>query len=395
MINGEIYIRGDKSISHRILMLSSIISNTVIISNISKCQDVESTIDCLEKCGASIIISNSNICVNSSELINPNEELNCGNSGTTLRLMLGLLAGKGIEAIFVGDSSLSKRPMDRVIRPLSSMGANIISNKTLFPIKLLKSELSTVSYILDVPSAQVKSSILLSDFKNIVIDNYKTRDHTERMIEYIKLFNASDDIYYSVPGDISSASFFIVLALICPNSKIIIKDVLYNKTRNGILDVLENMNAKIDIRNVRDCNGEFICDIFVSYSPNLISTELDCNIYSNIIDEIPIFAAAAVFANGETIIKNAQELKYKESDRLDAIFTNLKNMGIKINKIKNGLIINGRNMYNTINIDSDDHRIIMMIEVLNIAREGKGALQFKNEVSISFPEFYEILDRCI
>ena len=395
MINGEIYIGGDKSISHRILMLSSIISNKVIISNISKCRDVESTIDCLQKCGASIMMFNSDICINSSKLINPNEELNCGNSGTTLRLMLGLLAGKGIKAIFVGDSSLSKRPMGRVIRPLALMGANITSNKALLPIKLLESELSTISYILDVPSAQVKSSILLSDFKNIVIDNYKTRDHTERMIKYIKLFTASDDIYYSVPGDISSASFFIVLALICPNSKIVIKDMLFNKTRNGILDILDKMNAKIDIRNVRDCNGEFICDIFVSYSPNLISVELDCNIYNNMIDEIPILAAAAVFANGETIIKNAQELKYKESNRLDAIFINLKNMGIKIKKIKNGLIIKGKSMYNTINIDSDDHRIIMMIEVLNIVRGGKGALQFKNEVNISFPEFYEILDRCI
>ena len=389
-----INIKGDKSITHRIIMLSSIISNDIIIKNPSNCIDVLSTIDVLNLCGANIIINNNEITNNSKIYKNPNSVLDCGNSGTTARLLIGLLFGMGISATIDGDSSLRSRPMDRVLDPLESMNLKYKSLNKKLPLHLHSSKLNpTNSYTLKVPSAQVKSSILFASFNNPVkiIDKFGTRDHTERMFKFFKN-NKEHKIEYIVPGDISNAAFIICAGIFIKDSNFLIKNVLFNESRNGFITVLKKMNADIFFKNITEIQNEKVCDILVRYNPNLIPYQVSDNIIVKMIDEIPILAVVYCFVNFKTSLSNLSELRIKESDRISEICSHLNRGNVDIIEKNESLYINpNKKLYNTINITSKDHRIIMACEVFNLIISKRISEKQHSEVDISFPDFYKII----
>ena len=389
-----INIKGDKSITHRIIMLSSIISNDIIIKNPSNCIDVLSTIDVLNLCGANIIINNNEITNNSKIYKNPNSVLDCGNSGTTARLLIGLLFGMGISATIDGDSSLRSRPMDRVLDPLESMNLKYKSLNKKLPVHLHSSKLNpTNSYTLKVPSAQVKSSILFASFNNPVkiIDKFGTRDHTERMFKFFKN-NKEHKIEYIVPGDISNAAFIICAGIFIKDSNFLIKNVLFNESRNGFITVLKKMNADIFFKNITEIQNEKVCDILVRYNPNLIPYQVSDNIIVKMIDEIPILAVVYCFVNFKTSLSNLSELRIKESDRISEICSHLNRGNVDIIEKNESLYINpDKKLYNTINITSKDHRIIMACEVFNLIISKRISEKQHSEVDISFPDFYKII----
>jgi len=389
-----INIKGDKSITHRIIMLSSIISNDIIIKNPSNCIDVLSTIDVLNLCGANIIVNNNEIANNSKIYKNPNSVLDCGNSGTTARLLIGLLFGMGISATIDGDSSLRSRPMDRVLDPLESMNLKYKSLNKKLPVHLHSSKLNpTNSYTLKVPSAQVKSSILFASFNNPVkiIDKFGTRDHTERMFKFFKN-NKEHKIEYIVPGDISNAAFIICAGIFIKDSNFLIKNVLFNESRNGFITVLKKMNADIFFKNITEIQNEKVCDILVRYNPNLIPYQVSDNIIVKMIDEIPILAVVYCFVNFKTSLSNLSELRIKESDRISEICSHLNRANVDIIEKNESLYINpNKKLYNTINITSKDHRIIMACEVFNLIISKRISEKQHSEVDISFPDFYKII----
>ena len=393
-----INIKGDKSITHRVIMLSSIISNDIIIKNPSNCIDVLSTIDVLNLCGANIIINNNEITNNSKIYKNPNSVLDCGNSGTTARLLIGLLFGMGISATIDGDSSLRSRPMDRVLDPLESMNLKYKSLNKKLPVHLHSSKLNpTNSYTLKVPSAQVKSSILFASFNNPVkiIDKFGTRDHTERMFKFFKN-NKEHRIEYFVPGDISNAAFIICAGIFIKDSNFLIKNVLFNESRNGFINVLKKMNADIFFKNVTEIQNEKVCDILVRYNPNLIPYQVSNNIIVKMIDEIPILAVVYCFVNFKTSLSNLSELRIKESDRISEICSHLNRGNVDIVEKNESLYINpNKKLYNTINITSKDHRIIMACEVFNLIISKKISKKQYSEVDISFPDFYKIISNLV
>lgn len=389
-----INIKGDKSITHRIIMLSSIISNDIIIKNPSNCIDVLSTIDVLNLCGANIIINNNEITNNSKIYKNPNSVLDCGNSGTTARLLIGLLFGMGISATIDGDSSLRSRPMDRVLDPLESMNLKYKSLNKKLPLHLHSSKLNPISsYTLKVPSAQVKSSILFASFNNPVkiIDKFGTRDHTERMFKFFKN-NKEHKIEYIVPGDISNAAFIICAGIFIKDSNFLIKNVLFNESRNGFITVLKKMNADIFFKNITEIQNEKVCDILVRFNPNLIPYQVSDNIIVKMIDEIPILAVVYCFVNFKTSLSNLSELRIKESDRISEICSHLNRGNVDIIEKNESLYINpNKKLYNTINITSKDHRIIMACEVFNLIISKRISEKQHSEVDISFPDFYKII----
>ena len=393
-----INIKGDKSITHRIIMLSSIISNDIIIKNPSNCIDVLSTIDALNLCGANIIINNNEITNNSKIHKNPSTVLDCGNSGTTARLLIGLLFGMGISATIDGDSSLRSRPMDRVLDPLESMNLKYQSLNKKLPIHLYSSKLNPAnSYTLKVASAQVKSSILFASFNNPVkiIDKFGTRDHTERMFKFFKN-NKQHKIEYIVPGDISNAAFIICAGIFIKDSNFLIKNVLFNESRNGFINVLKKMNADIFFKNVTEIQNEKVCDILVRYNPNLIPYQVSDNIIVKMIDEIPILAVVYCFVNFKTSLSNLSELRIKESDRISEICSHLNRGNVDIIEKNESLYINpDKKLYNTINITSKDHRIIMACEVFNLIISKKISKKQHSEVDISFPDFYKIISNLV
>ena len=397
MIKGNIYLKGDKSVSHRILMMAAISRGLIIkINNLSNSDDVLTTMACLSDCGALIENSKTEILVKGVELQDPSKVLHCKNSGTTARLLIGLLAGQGINACIEGDNSLMNRPMNRIIKPLKQMGLIINHTNGLLPIQIRKSKLNKIKYTLDVPSAQVKSSLLFAGIntKIDIIDSFGTRDHTERVMKYFKINNKSNNgISFTIPGDISSASFLITATLLIPNSVLTIRKILNNKTRNGFINTCKKMGGKINKDNLIELNCENACDITIKYSKLLEPINIDCIEDVNIIDEIPAFCVLAAYSPGKSKIVNAGELKVKESNRLDEIYNYLKLIGVNIDKINNGLIIKGKNkLYNTIECKSLDHRIIMMVEIFNLINGGAGLLSYDPKVNISFPDFYKILN---
>ena len=398
MIKGKIYLKGDKSISHRILMMASISKGIITkINNLSNSVDVLTTIKCLVACGTLITENEDSVLVEGREMYDPLKVLNCQNSGTTARLLIGLLAGQGINADFIGDKSLTNRPMNRIIMPLRKMGLNITNDNGFLPIKIQKSILNKIKYTLQVPSAQVKSSLLFAGIntKIDISDPFSTRDHTERIVDYFnKNTKTNKNILFSIPGDISSASFLIAASILIPRSFLTIKEVLNNQTRNGFIDTCKKMGGIIIKDNLVKLNCENVCDITIKHSYHLKSETIDCTLDVNIIDEIPAFCILAAYANGESKIINASELKLKESNRLDEIYYYLTQMGINIHKIENGLIINGKDiLYNTIECNSKDHRIIMMVDIFNLINGGIDMLSYNKNVDISFPDFYKIIKK--
>jgi 3-phosphoshikimate 1-carboxyvinyltransferase len=416
-LNGEIICPGDKSISQRILILGSLLNCDMEISGFLDANDPNSTLNALNEIGASIKKSGSKVILCKRELpfIKPSQNLDLGNSGTGMRLMIGLISGLGINATLVGDSSLSKRPMSRVIKPLKEMGAKIESNEGKSPIEIIESNISSeFEYKMPIASAQVKSSLILASLSSnnsiTIIEPKITRDHTERMIEYfggsvthsndesgrIKVNNnklTSKDSY-EIVGDFSSAAFVIVATLISKESKVVIKNVGLNPSRCGLLEILVLMGANIEIRNQKITCNEESGDIFVK-SSYLNGIDVPEDIIPNIIDEIPILSIAAAFAKGTTSIKNASELRVKESDRLEAISDGLKKLNIRHETFEDGISITGTNDLITVDeeINSfDDHRIAMSFLVAGIRSVNNIKVRDCKNIETSFPGFKDIMN---
>ncbi len=408
-IIGEIIVSGDKSISHRALMLGSLLSGESYISNLSTSKDVMSTIKCLKRCGVNISSNNMKVNIIGGELQKPEGLLDCENSGTTARLMLGILSSLNIEATLVGDKSLSKRPMNRVIEPLELMGASFNSNQGKLPITINStSKLQPIIYVMPIASAQVKSSILFASLNTIgltrVLESYNSRDHTELMLKeigvdikinnYIEITNPSlrdKCISIDVPGDPSSASFLIAAAVMIPKSSLKLKNILCNPRRIKYIDIINKMGGDISINNYKMSNGELIGDITVNYKP-LRGIIIDEDVIPQIIDEIPILSLISTQANGETIINGISELRFKESDRVHAIKVNLEAMGASVNADGDSIIINGpKILYNTTIKTYSDHRIAMTFVIAGLLTGKFNIIDDIHCIENSFPEFFSLL----
>jgi len=404
MLKGNIRLKGDKSISHRILIFAALSEGECKIKNLSTCKDVQRTANILKQCN--IAINNSEdgyTTIKGNELSSDAKQFNCGNSGSTARFMLGLLPSRGISGTLYGDESLSLRPMGRVINPLSKMNIKINNKNGMLPIEFKASESQSIDHTLEVPSAQVKTSMIFSALscnkKSYITDSFGSRDHTERILQYL---GHKDSAYYkfkiptfnyTVPGDISNAAFIISAALLIPESNITIKDTLYNKTRAGYIQILKQMGGNINVYNQREICNETVADINVKYTPKLTGVTLTEKMIVSMIDEVPILALVANFATGETVVEGAQELRYKESDRIKAVVTNLKACKANIKETKYGFIIKGPNiLYNTSINTFKDHRIAMTFEILNlILGEELNEAAKKPTINTSFPEFYKVI----
>jgi len=418
-LKGEILIPGDKSVSHRSVMFAGLCDSEVKITNFLHAADCMSTVNCMRALGVKVKELDENTLIVKGNgfhgLQEPQSIIDAENSGTTLRLMMGILAGQKFLTTFTGDASLSRRPMGRVINPLSQMGANIVGRKEnkLLPITVIpaKESLQGIDYQMPMASAQVKSAILLAGMnaegKTTVTEPYTSRDHTERMLEGfgVKLEKSGTSITISkvekmtapkeihVPGDISSAAFWLVAGSIIEDSDIILKDVGINETRTGIIDVLKAMGANIELLNVRD-EVEPIADIRVRYA-KLHGTSFGADIMPRLIDEIPIITVASMFAEGETIITGAGELRVKETDRLQVITDEFNKVCPCIKGTQDGLIITGsqrNNLQKAVCNSHNDHRIAMALAILGASGVG---IEIENSecVNISYPTFYEILTR--
>ena len=403
---------GDKSISHRALMLASLCNGQSIIKNISKGNDVFSTIECLKLCGIKIEFLNEEILVNGGTLSQPKQELNCYNSGTTARLLLGLLAGQKISATIIGDSSLSSRPMERVTIPLGLMGADIKNNNGKLPLKIETRYLIGIDYFQKVSSAQVKSALLFAGLgasgTTKISEEYLSRDHTEIMMKFLGIDIIQDNnsvliknnnlklnsFEISIPGDPSTASFFAAAALLL-NKEIILKNILLNPTRIGFFKLIEKMGAKIRYLNVKKSFGEKVGDIKV-YPSNLKSIKISESMIPSIIDELPIISILASHADGTTVLSGAKELRYKECDRIYAICYNLKNMGVKVKECPDGFIISKFDQFIGTDIKTfNDHRIAMAFSIAGLVSDGKNNLDNMDCIKISCPNFFNLLEDLI
>ncbi|MFL2709616.1 MAG: 3-phosphoshikimate 1-carboxyvinyltransferase [Gammaproteobacteria bacterium] len=417
-LSGDVNCPGDKSISQRILIIGSLLNCNMEIDGFLDAHDPNSTLDALNKIGAEIKKKGNKVFLNQRNISfkNPLSELNFGNSGTGARLMLGFISGLGLKTKLVGDSSLSKRPMSRVILPLEQMGVEIDCSKGTLPIFTTNSDIcDNFKYKMPIASAQVKSCLLLAALaskNNINIFEPKiTRDHTERMIEFfegnikygnknnigeieLKFSNLIPKNYYMVPGDFSSASFIIIATIISEDSEVLIKNVGLNKTRSGLLEVLSLMGAKIEIKNIKTQSNEKIGDIYV-VSSNLKGIDVPKDIIPNIIDEIPILSIAAAFSEGITKIRNAKELRVKESDRLNAISEGLNKLKITNEIFDDGISITGSE--NQVDPEGsinsfDDHRIAMSFLISGIKSKNGVCVDNCNNIETSFPNFKDTMN---
>ena len=414
-MNGEITIPGDKSISHRAIMLGSLADGTTEITNFLQGADCLSTIACFRQMGVSIENNTDKITIKGNGMRGlkaPAQTLDVGNSGTTTRLMSGILAAQNFTCTLNGDASIQKRPMGRIITPLSQMGADIISIKGngCAPLQINGKPLHATHYNSPVASAQVKSAVLLAglygDDVTSVTEPYVSRNHTELMLRYFGATVNTNNTTASVtpidhlsgqqiivPGDISSAAYFIVAGLIVPNSEIVIKNVGFNPTRDGILRVCKEMGANISYENKREVSGEPVADLIVR-SSSLHGTTIGGEIIPTLIDEIPAIAILACFAEGTTIIKDAQELKVKESNRIDVMVNNLSKMGADITATDDGMIIHGGKPLHGAVIDSKlDHRIAMSFAIAGLMADGETEITGAECVEISYPTFNKDLER--
>ena len=417
-INGEPLVPGDKSISHRSVIIPSISNGICEINNILKSDDVIHTINALKNMGVKIEEKDKKLIVYGNglkSLEKPKEEIYLGNSGTSARLLTGLLSSQNFDSVLTGDNSLSKRPMKRISDPLNKMNANISTSNGTLPLIIHGKSLKPIDIELKIPSAQIKSGILLASLnvngETKITENSITRDHTEKMLRsfganiQIKTINKkklikiigkkelnSKNIH--VPNDLSSSAFFIVAALINNNSFIKLKDINNNPTRNGLILALKKMGAKISFSNERLNNDENICDIEVR-SSDLNGCELGPEIADLMIDEFPILAIAASFANSPSIFRGLKELRVKESDRLELILINLQNCGVNCEVKEDNLYIYPSKNYivkNNIIRTDFDHRIAMAFAIMGLKL---GPLKIKDSDSIgtSFPNFKDEMNR--
>ena len=416
-VRGTITIPGDKSISHRALMLGAIAEGETIIEGLLLGEDPRSTAACFRAMGAQISELNSRSVtvtgVGLGNLQEPKDILDAGNSGTTMRLMLGLLASHPDRLFTVtGDSSLRSRPMSRVVKPLTQMGASIWGRQgnSLAPLAVKGQQLKPIHYHSPVASAQVKSCVLLAglmvDGKTTVTEPALSRDHSERMLRAFGATLSTDRHTHSVtltgqptlrgqkvvvPGDISSAAFWLVAGAVTPDSNLLIKNVGINPTRTGVLEALEMMEADITRENEREVAGEPVADLRVRHS-QLKACEISGDIIPRLIDEIPILAVAAAFAEGTTVVKDAAELRVKESDRLAVMATELGKMGARISELEDGLEITGGHELRGAEVNSfTDHRIAMSLAIAALNASGNTTIERAEAASISYPDFVETL----
>lgn len=411
-LRGELAVPGDKSVSHRSIMFGALANGETVITNFLPGADCLSTIACFQQMGVTIEQTGKQVRIigkGFNGLSEPKEVLDVGNSGTTMRLMMGILAGQNFSAVLAGDQSIAKRTMARVVKPLQQMGAKIDGRNDgeFAPLHIRGGQLAAISYELPVASAQVKSAILLAGLQaegeTVVIEPEETRDHTERMISQfgghiVKEGNAikvqghqvftGTDVY--VPGDISSAAFFMVAAAITGNSEVVLKNVGLNPTRTGIIEVMQNMGADLTVKEIPS-KGEPIGDLVVR-SSKLTGTTISGKIIPRLIDELPIIALLATQAEGTTIIRDAAELKVKETNRIDTVAHELSVLGANITATDDGLIIQGGTPLHGGNVTSHgDHRIGMMLAVAALIAKGNVELDDPSAIDVSYPEFFEHL----
>ena len=408
IVKGELNLTGDKSISHRAVIFSSMASGKSLIKNISLGEDVKSTIKIMQLLGARAVNENVQMIIEGcgyKGFKKPTTNLDCGNSGTSARLISGLLAGQDFSSTLIGDESLSKRPMKRVIEPLKKMGVEFnLSENLSLPLTIIPaSKINSIQYEMSIASAQVKSSVLIaglhSENETKVIEKEQTRNHTEKMlglpvkVSEGKIISSSSIKYYPeekeyfVPGDISTSAFHIVLTLLTPNSELIIKNVSLNPTRIGFIEVLKKMGANISYEEIKTSSNEEYGNLIVK-SSQLKNINIDKEIIPNIIDEIPILTIAGLFAEGDFIINNAKELRVKESDRINSIYFNLKLLGLQIEQNEDGFMVYGTITKSKPVFESfGDHRIAMAFAILSMHLENGGEVNGFECVSISNPLF--------
>lgn len=418
-LKGEVTIPGDKSISHRSIMLGSIALGTTEITHFLEGADCLSTIDCFRRMGVEIERKPSCILVHGKGLRGlsaPASTLNVGNSGTTTRLISGILSGQNFATTLSGDDSLNSRPMKRIMTPLNTMGAHIrsLNDNGCAPLHIRPGALHGIHYQSPVASAQVKSAVLLAglyaDSPTSVTEPALSRNHTELMLQGFGAYVATDlhtdgtatahvepckELYgqqICVPGDISSAAYFIAAALLVPGSELLVKNVGTNFTRAGFLKVCKAMGADIETVSQTIEGGESRADLLVRYS-HLKGTVIEGDIIPTLIDEIPMIAIMAAFADGQTVIRDAAELKVKETNRIDTVTAGLKAMGADITPTDDGMIIEGTGHLNGASIQSYlDHRIAMAFSVAGLASDGETQIVDSQCVDVSYPEFYATLN---
>ncbi|MBM7703859.1 3-phosphoshikimate 1-carboxyvinyltransferase [Metabacillus iocasae] len=413
-LQGTIVIPGDKSISHRSVMFGAIAEGQTMIHGFLPGDDCLSTISCFQKLGVDIqMIDDHTVLVNGrglQGLKEPTDLLDVGNSGTTIRLLMGILANTPFHSSLIGDESIAKRPMKRVTNPLRQMNVHIDGRDegNFTPLVIRGGKTSGIDYQSPVASAQVKSAILLAGLQangtTTVTEPAKSRDHTERMLQAFGVNVQVDGLKVSidggqalqgtrieVPGDISSAAFFLVAGAIVPQSRIVLKKVGMNPTRTGILDVLHQMGAELTFTNKHEDEAEPFADIEVNTS-SLKGIEIGGDLIPRLIDEIPIIALAATQAEGVTVIKDAAELKVKETNRIDTVVNELRKMGADIEATNDGMIIKGKTPLHGNTVSSHgDHRIGMMVAIASCIAEGQTVIEQKEAVAVSYPQFFNHL----
>lgn len=416
-LKGEIKVPGDKSISHRGVMFGAISEGTTELTGFLDGADCRSTIGCFRTMGIDISQNADHVIIHGKGLHGlkaPSQMLDVGNSGTTTRLISGILAGQPFVSSLNGDESIQKRPMGRIITPLTQMGAHIrsIKDNGCAPLEIGGSPLKAIHYDSPVASAQVKSCVLLAglyaDGVTSVTEPVVSRNHTELMLSGFGADIKSEGLTASivgnpkligqkieVPGDISSAAYFIVAGLICENADLLIKNVNTNPTRAGIIKVAQDMGGNIELLNERIVSGEPVADIHVT-SSNLHGCEVSGDIIPTLIDELPVIAVMAACASGTTTIKDAAELKVKESDRIATVTENLKNMGCDITPTDDGMIINGGNLLKGTTVKTYlDHRIAMSFAIAGLVAHGETTFDNKECCCISYPNFFRTLNSII
>jgi len=414
LIRAEITVPGDKSISHRAIMIGALSNGECRISNFLEGEDCLATMEAMRKLGVEIEhLEPGTVIIHGcrGQFTAPDSDIDCGNSGTTVRLLSGILAAQPFSCRLVGDASLSKRPMRRVIEPLRQMGADLRAEgeKESLPLVITGSKLTGITYEMPIASAQVKSAILLAGLlaegKTTVIEPAPSRDHTERMLKYflVRTMREGNTIStyggqvpesrdFVVPGDISSAAFWLVAAAAQPNSRLLVEKVGLNPSRTGILGVLIRMGARVrevvdDLEQGEDCGT---IDIKGSY---LTGTEIKGDEIANVIDEIPILAVAGALAEGKTIIRDAKELRVKETDRIAAVAGNLRAMGVEVEEFEDGMAITGGMPLKGARLQSfGDHRIAMAFAVAGLFAKGETVIENVECVATSYPTFQATLE---
>lgn len=414
-LKGEITVPGDKSISHRSIMLGSIANGVTVVRGILRGEDNLATMAAFRAMGVRIDDDGQTLFIHGKGLYGltePSDVIDCGNSGTTIRLLSGLLAGQNFFSVLTGDQYLRKRPMKRVVEPLSRMGARILgrSGGTLAPLAINGGSLSAIGYESPVSSAQIKSAIMLAglyaDGETSVREPSLSRDHSERMFG---LFGASLETFHngvtikgggelqgqeiSVPGDISSSAFFLVAALITPDSELLIRNVGINPTRTGIIDILRSMGGRIELLNEREVSAEPVADILVR-SSSLKGIPISGNLVPRAIDEFPAICVAAACAEGTTSIRDARELRVKETDRIAAMAVNLRALGVNVVECDDGMDITGvERLGGGVAESCGDHRIAMSLSIAGLVSNDAVTVNDIDCVATSFPKFYSLLEQ--